>query len=189
MGTWVPGRGLRARQKSRDARIGAATSTIGFGTAASKTAGTRFGDEGVESGWADAAQQLSACAWLTPADESEPDAAFLCIGQALPSTQQAMRASALVCQPAHSTQPPPPTASSAANAIARLKNAFTLCRMRFPLWRVNPWVSPAERMRHPKLGSRGKNNHEADQNADDSNPVPPTTASVARGAAFRPAPT
>ena len=126
MGTWVPGRGLKARQKSRDARVGGATSKIGFGTAARGAVGTAFGDEGVESSWVEAAQQLSASAWLTPAVESEPGTSLLCIGQAAPSTQHAMRASGVACHPAHSAQLPAVMVSTATNAIARVRTCFTI---------------------------------------------------------------
>ena len=93
---------------------------------ATETAGTKFGDDGLESSRSEAAQQLSASAWLTIAVESEPGTARLCIGQAAPSTQQAIRASGVACHPAHSAQLPAVMVSTATNAIARVRTCFTI---------------------------------------------------------------
>ena len=56
---------------------------------------------GAESSCSDAAQQLSASAWLTARGELSWES-DVCIGHTPPSEQQAMRASGVASQPAHS---------------------------------------------------------------------------------------
>ena len=91
---------------------------LGPGIAASETVGSRFEDDGVESSRSDAAQQLSASAWLTVGVELEPGSEFGCIGQALPATQHAIRASGVACQPAQSVHAPVLMASATTVATA-----------------------------------------------------------------------
>ncbi len=72
----------------------------GLGMMASETERTKIDDEGPESCCSDAAQQLSASAWVMARAEPESSESALCIGQD-PPEQQAMRASDVASQPAH----------------------------------------------------------------------------------------
>ena len=79
--------------------------------------------EGTEVSESDAAQQLSACAWVTAPGPVDP-----CIGQALPE-QQSMRASGAACHPAHSAHPAVPSVRARTSAAARLNRTCTAIRM------------------------------------------------------------
>ena len=83
------------------AMAGGKTSGTGLGTTPKETANMNTDADGAESR-SDAAQQLSASACVTPLSELDSGESDLCIGHAAPSAQQAMRASGVVIQPAHS---------------------------------------------------------------------------------------
>ena len=68
--------------------------------------------DGVESFVSDAAQQLSAWACVRTLLEPAPDSVDPCIGQSPLPEQQAMRASGVACQPAHSAHPAAPSVMS-----------------------------------------------------------------------------
>ena len=76
----------------------------------------------------DAAQQLSASAWLTEWLEGTSRDADLCIGQS-PSVQHAMRASGEGIQPAQMAGFPAAKASMTNTAEKRLLKVSTLLRM------------------------------------------------------------
>ena len=76
--------------------------------------------EGTELSESDAAQQLSACAWVTAPGAVDP-----CIGQTPLPEQQSMRASGAACHPAHSAHPAPPSVRARTSAAARLKSRCT----------------------------------------------------------------
>ena len=76
--------------------------------------------EGTELSESDAAQQLSACAWVTAPGSVDP-----CIGQPPLPEQQSMRASGAACHPAHSAHPAVPSVRARTSAAARLKSRCT----------------------------------------------------------------
>jgi hypothetical protein len=71
-----------------------------------------------------AAQQLSACSWLTVRFESERRESDLCIGQ-LPFLQHAIRASGLACHPAQTTNCPAHSVRTVATAASRRASLST----------------------------------------------------------------
>jgi hypothetical protein len=81
--------------------------------------------DGVESFASDAAQQVSAWACVTKLPEPEPGSGEPCIGQTALSKQQAMRASGVTCQPAHSAHPAAPSVRATTSAAARLNSRST----------------------------------------------------------------
>lgn len=73
-------------------------------------------------GW-DAAQQLSACAWVTgPCDSCDSPS---CIGQCPPSVQHAIRASGVDAHPAQRVALPARRATQSANAVRRWPGIIT----------------------------------------------------------------
>lgn len=74
------------------------------GTIATATVRPNDDTDGVLLSPSDAAQQLSASACVTTRPNVESVESDLCIGQATPSTQQAIRASLVACQPEHSAR-------------------------------------------------------------------------------------
>lgn len=84
-----------------------------------RTAASSF-PVGVASSCSPAAQQLSASACVT--DVGVPPSSFdECIGQAMPSAQQAIRASGENCQPAQSATGLADNATTSAAAISRAR--------------------------------------------------------------------
>jgi hypothetical protein len=81
--------------------------------------------DGVESFLSDAAQQLSAWACVTTLSEPAPDSVDPCIGQSPLPEQQAMRASGVACQPAHSAHPAAPSVIATTSAAVGLNSSFT----------------------------------------------------------------
>lgn len=116
------------RQVSKDAVVaGTATATeLGPTTGPSDTSGTNADDEGVESSRSDAAQQLSASAWLTTLlGLFVPCCAGGCIGQVAPSRQHAILASGVASHPAQRPEPPAGRKTISAAAAMRLVNFST----------------------------------------------------------------
>ena len=81
--------------------------------------------DGVASSVADAAQQLSAWACVRTFSEPEPGSVDPCIGQSPLPEQQAMRASGVACQPAHSAHPAAASARATTKAAVRLSSSST----------------------------------------------------------------
>jgi hypothetical protein len=67
---------------------------------------------------AEAAQQESACAWLTIRSDECSWRSDLCIGQVAPSMQHAIRPSGVACHPAQTAAFPPERARTAAIAAS-----------------------------------------------------------------------
>lgn len=78
---------------------------------------------------AEAAQQESACAWLTTRVEGCSWPSDLCIGQVAPPMQHAIRASGVACQPAQTAMLPTINVSNATTAEARRTRVTTFPRM------------------------------------------------------------
>ena len=115
------------RHASNDAggaAIGAKMVRVLFTTAADSNREKAPGD-GVESFVSDAAQQLSAWPCVTNLSEPVPDSADPCIGQSPLAEQQAMRASGVACQPAHSAHPAAPSVMATTSATVRLSSCST----------------------------------------------------------------
>lgn len=134
------GRELRARN--------AATSgpSAGIGLVSTATGKLeRLGDaEGVELPRSADAQQLSACAWLTTVGAVESSPPDRCIGQSS-LAQQAQRASAVLCQPAHCPQPLDANASTKRTPAERLISGSTA---------LGCWRSPTESSDEPTVVGR-----------------------------------
>jgi hypothetical protein len=81
--------------------------------------------DGVESSVSDTAQQLSAWACVTTRSEPALGPVDPCIGQVPLAEQQAMRASGVACQPAHSAHPAAPNERTTTSAAARLNSSAT----------------------------------------------------------------
>lgn len=96
----MPGAGTNLRQVSGGAAVTAAMKGTKPGTIANDREEKADADEAAES-CSEAAQQLSAAAWLTDIDELEPGESALCIGQTTPLAQHAIRASGVDIHPAH----------------------------------------------------------------------------------------
>ena len=115
------------RQASKEAAGAAGGARVGRAlvTNAADNEMEKVVDNGVESSELDAAQQLSAWAWVTPLSKPAPAWVESCIGQP-PLEQQAMRASGEVLQPAHSAHPAAASARATTNAAARLSSRSTI---------------------------------------------------------------
>jgi hypothetical protein len=115
------------RQVSKGAVVAVtATATeAGLTTRPSETSGTNADDEGVEPSRSDAAQQLSASAWLRTLVVSVPRSADACIGQVPPSRQHAIRSSGVLSHPAQRPEPPAEKKAISAAAAMRLVNIST----------------------------------------------------------------
>ena len=92
------------------------------------------------------AQQLSACACVRTRSDPELCESPLCIGHSWPSEQQAMRASGVANQPAHTAAFPARSPAAKRTADRRLITIGTDLRMLEPGRRVKPgangrWVS------------------------------------------------
>jgi len=114
------------RQASNDdgAAIGAKVVSVLVTNAADSVREKTPGD-GVESFVSDAAQQLSAWACVTSLALPAPDSVDPCIGQSPLPEQQAIRASGVACQPAHSAHPAAPSVMATASAAVRLNGRST----------------------------------------------------------------
>lgn len=97
----MPGRGTSARQASGRAAVAGTTSCTGLGITPKDTEKTNPSAAGAALPCSDAAQQLSASAWLAARGELESWESDVCIGHAPPSEQQAIRAPGVATQPAH----------------------------------------------------------------------------------------
>jgi hypothetical protein len=95
------------------------------------------------------AQQLSACACVRTRADPEPCESPLCIGHSWPSEQQAMRASGVANQPAHTAAFPARSPAAKRTADRRLIAIGTGLRMLEPSQRVKP---RGERQRFHCLG-------------------------------------
>ena len=105
--------------------------------------------DGVESSVSDAAQQLSAWACVTTLSEPAPGSVDPCIGQSPLPEQQAMRASGVACQPAHSAHPAAASARATTSAAVRLTSSSTTlgCTAATPVsiqWGTGPHGSALE---------------------------------------------
>jgi hypothetical protein len=126
LATWVPGRGRGTRHASIGAAVRGTTTGTGATTTASELTGTKTGAGCVAPSRSEAAQQLSASDWLNAEVLSPPPSASgPCMGQAAPSTQQAIRASGVAAQPAQRPEPPPARRRTSAVAAMRLANSST----------------------------------------------------------------
>ena len=124
MGTGLTSVGLR-ESRARNAATSGPSAGIRVASTATGELETLGDAEGVELPRSADAQQLSACAWLTtvgPVECSPPDR---CIGQSS-LAQQAQRASAVLCQPAHCAQPLDANASTKRMPTQCLINGSTL---------------------------------------------------------------
>ena len=128
--------GTRARWTSRAACTG--DTTVGNGLASSATVpdGTKVGPGVPDSRCSDTAQQPSACDWLTICVALEEWDAEWCTGQVSSSAQQAIRASGVAAQPAHTARFPPQSARTVANDARRLARVSTRLE-----WRTGAPVS------------------------------------------------
>ena len=99
---------------------------------------TNFGLGWLEFSRSDAAQQLSACACVRTRSDPDLCEAPWCIGHSWPSVQQAMRASGVANQPAHTAAFPARSAAAKRTADRRLRTICTDPRMLEPGRRVNP---------------------------------------------------
>lgn len=101
MGTCVPGPGTSVRHALRGVAISGRTSGTGLGITAGEADKTNGEPNGAAPLGSDAAQQLSASAWLMArSDAWALGVRFLCIGLEPPSEQHAIRASGVAAQPA-----------------------------------------------------------------------------------------
>lgn len=102
------------------------------GTSAMMLEGTNVELVVVESVRSEAAQQSSACAWLTACLLPECWDSDLCIGHAASSLQHAMRASGDACQPAQTARFAPQSVRTATIATSRRLSTTTFvgCWMR-----------------------------------------------------------
>ena len=113
------GSGTRARHSSS---AGAATGTTNETTAGRAAALDSANVATLVGDWVrldEAAQQLSACVWLTECVEPEPCDSDLCIGHSVPLVQHSMRASGVGCHPAHTAMFPAARARTAVRAARR----------------------------------------------------------------------
>jgi hypothetical protein len=111
LGTELLGTGASVRRAS-NRTSGGSTSRKAIWTGASEIEKWRVEAVGADSLVSDAAQQLSASAWLMA--RAAPSSSPLCIGQAPRSEQQAIRSSAVLIQPAQS-----PTLLAASASVRR----------------------------------------------------------------------
>lgn len=100
-------------------RIGGAVDAIAV-TAAND------GAVGLASSGSPAAQQLSASGCVSPRVAPGPSASDVCIGQAAPSRQQAIRASGVACQPPHRLTGPADMMATSTAATARAMTSTSL---------------------------------------------------------------
>ena len=112
----MPGAGTNLRQVSGGVAVTAATKGTKPGTIANDRDEKPDAEEAAES-CSEAAQQLSASAWLMDVDElGEP---ALCIGHTTPLAQHAIRASGVDIHPAHRTRGPAESDSTRTSADRR----------------------------------------------------------------------
>lgn len=120
MGTAVPGTGTSARHASKDRAVAGRMIATGLAAKASDPDRTNADADVGESLRSDAAQQLSACVWLTTLFAPGSCESDLCIGHVPPSAQQAIRASGVAFQPAHTAKFATHNAKTAETAATRL---------------------------------------------------------------------
>src|SRR5688572_18846730 len=127
------GIGADVRQASLRTRAG----TLGGRTTptpstAAVMAATNEGLDWLELWPSAAAQQLSACACVRTRSNPERSESPLCIGHSMPSAQQAMRASGVANQPAHTAAFPARSPAAKKTADRRLTRIGTDLRMPKP---------------------------------------------------------
>jgi hypothetical protein len=125
LGRRLPGAEATLRQMSGTIDVAGATNRTGLGTTANDTVRTKVDADGAASSVSDAAQHWSASAWLTARAELESSESRSCIGQGQPSEQQAMRASGVATQPAHTATWPAARAMVNMSADKRLLRVST----------------------------------------------------------------
>jgi hypothetical protein len=133
LGTGALGIGADVRHASLRTRAG---TLAGRTTATPSTAEVMaLANEGLDwlEFWPSAdAQQLSACACVRTRADPEPCESPECIGHSWPSEQQAMRASGVANQPAHTAGLPPRSPAAKRTAERRLIRIGTNLRMLEP---------------------------------------------------------
>lgn len=96
---------------------------MGVTTPTPRTAGeiviTAVGFDELDCSRSDAAQQASACAWVTTRAEPDSPERPLCIGHSRSSAQHAIRSSAVAAHPAHTAALPAARASVSSKAGIR----------------------------------------------------------------------
>lgn len=133
----MPGTGLCLRQASRSSAAAGVTSGTGLGRTASDTVRANADAEGAASSCSEAAQHWSASAWLRARGEPRSCESALCIGQAPPLEQHAIRASGVAIQPAHRATLLAESASATRNTETRWLKFSTVIRMLEPRLGVN----------------------------------------------------
>ena len=152
----APGCATRRTMRAAPA-IGAMIERV-LGTSAADNEREKATADGVESSVSDAAQQLSAWACVTTLSEPRPGSVDPCIGQSPLPKQQAMRASGVACQPAHSAHPAAPSVRSDDEADARLSSSFTILGCTAATRLSMQWGTGAQEMqrRSRRCGSRAE---------------------------------
>lgn len=139
MGTGAMGIGADVRHASLRTRAGTlAGRTTPTPSTAAVMAVTNEGLDWLEFWPSAAAQQLSACACVRTRSDSERCESPLCIGHSCPFEQQAMRASGVANQPAHTAAFPARSPVAKRTVDRRLITIGTDLRMLEPGRRVKP---------------------------------------------------
>lgn len=136
----------RASNDAGGAVIGAKVGRV-LGTSAADNEREKAPADGVELSVSDAAQQLSARAWVTTLSEPAPGSVDPCIEQSPLLEQHAMRASGEACQPAHSAQPAAASVRATTKAVVRLSNGSTSLGCTGTHTGVNPMGDSFTKMR------------------------------------------
>ena len=131
--------GVTTRQRSLRTRAGTVGGrAIPVPRTALEIVATNVRLDWLEFSRSDDAQQLSACACVRTRADPDLCEAPLCIGHSWPSEQQAMRASAVANQPAHTAAFPARSPAAMRTADRRLITIGTALRMLEPRRRVKP---------------------------------------------------
>ena len=115
-----------ARRSWSAGTIGATTTGTVATTSATVPDETKVVRDVAESFRSDAAQQVSAWAWVTWCPERRLCDSDLCIGQLVPFVQHAIRASGVACQPAQTARCPTQSVRTAIIAASRRLTVTTL---------------------------------------------------------------